>query len=70
MRTRRKSKYPNLTAEIVRHGDKYDDLSKLLGISNPTISKKMVGDHDWTMGEIEKLCDRYNKNYYELFKGE
>lgn len=61
-------KYPGLVAEMARNGDKQKSLAKLLGISEPSISKRLSGKKEWSIGEIEKICEHYDKDYYELFK--
>lgn len=61
-------KYPNLILEIKRRGETQDDLSKLLGISRTTFNFKLQGKSEWTISEIEKICEHYDMNYYELFK--
>ena len=62
------SKYPNLSAEVTRSGLTQAELGKILNITPLTISHKMTGKSDWTLSEIEKLCDYYKKDFYELFK--
>ena len=61
-------KYPGLLAEMAKHGDKQKSLAKLLGKSVPSISKRLLGKKEWSIGEIEKICEHYDKDYYELFK--
>lgn len=61
-------KYPGLLAEMAKHGDKQKSLAKLLGLSAPSISKRLLGKKEWSIGEIEKICEYYGKDYYELFK--
>lgn len=61
-------KYPNLILEIKRRGETQDDLSKLLGIARTTVNFKISGKREWTISEIEAICNHYEKNYYELFK--
>ena len=63
-------KYPGLVAEMAKRGDKQKELSKLLGITNAGISRRLSGETEWSISEIEKVCKHYNKNYYELFKDE
>lgn len=60
--------YPEIIAEMARHGDTQISLSKILGITNASISRRLSGKKDWTISEIEKLCEYYGKDYYELFK--
>jgi DNA-binding Xre family transcriptional regulator len=61
-------KYPNLILEIKRRGETQDDLSKILGITRATFNLKLQGKSEWTISEIEKICEHYDMNYYELFK--
>lgn len=61
-------KYPNLLLEIKRYGETQDDLGKLLGKSRTTINFKLSGKSEWTIDEIEKICEHFGKDYYELFK--
>lgn len=61
-------KYPNLLAEIKRSGETQDDVAKLLNITRTTVNFKISGRREWTISEIESLCEHYGKDYYELFK--
>lgn len=60
-------KYPNLAGEMAKNGENQTILAELLGLSKPTISRKLSGQTDWTIGEVEKLCEHYGKDYYQLF---
>lgn len=64
----KKVKYPELTGEMAKHGDTQKDVAKLLGITYASVSRRLSGEIQWTIGDIEKLCKHYNKDYYELFK--
>jgi len=64
----RKILYPGLVAEMARHGDTQKTISKLLGLTISNISTRFTGKKEWTIGEIEKICEYYKKDYYELFK--
>lgn len=61
-------KYPNLAGEMGKHGDSQKTLAELLGITNASVSRRLAGISEWSISEIEKLCEHYNKDYYELFK--
>ena len=61
-------KYANVLAEMKRNYETLKDLSQILGICILTLRKKLAGETEWTIGEIETLCKHYNKDYYELFK--
>lgn len=60
--------YLDLVGEIARHGETQKSLAKLLGLTPQSIGFKLAGKSDWSISEIEKICEHYNKNYYELFK--
>ena len=70
MRYRRKTKYPVLLYEMSKEGLSQNDIGKLLGIHQTTVGTKMCGNRSWTIDEINKLCEYFNKNFNELFKGE
>ena len=54
-------KYPGLVSEMARKGDTYSDLGKLLILSDSSISRRMSGDIEWSIGEIEQICKHYRK---------
>lgn len=61
-------KYPNLVAEMAKHGHSQKTISKVIGINNTNVSKRFLGKRDWKISEIEKICEFYGKSYEELFK--
>lgn len=63
-----KIKYPNLLAEMARRGEKQKTIAKLLGIAIPTICRKLSGQSNFSISEVEILCEHFGKDYYELFK--
>ena len=67
---RKKPNYPVLVAEMKKHKETQETLGKLLGVNRMTICLKLMGKYDWTISEIDALCEHYKKDYYELFKGE
>lgn len=65
--------FPNLRAEIARRNLTYKDVSDLTGIPLSTISRKMVGNAEFTIGECKKIChiflpEQFSVDY--LFKAE
>lgn len=62
--------YPGLVAEMAKHGDTQKTIASLLGMSTSNISVRLSGKKDWSIGEIEKICDFYKKDFYELFTRE
>lgn len=63
-----KIKYIELFIQMKKNGDTQKGIAKELGISQQAISRKLSGKNEWTISEIDKLCEYYNMNYYELFK--
>ena len=59
--------YPGLVGEMAKYGDTLKTIAKLLGLSVPSIWSRFAGKKDWTIGEIEKICNFYEKDFYELF---
>ena len=66
----RKYIYRNVAAEMKRNCETQKDICDFLGITEMTLRKKLLGVTQWNIGEIEKLCEHYNKDYYELFDKE
>lgn len=68
MNKKHEVKFPGLAAEMARRGHRQQDLADLLKVDKSTICNKLKGKTDWTVGEVETLCDFYNEDYYYLFK--
>ena len=66
----RKFKYQRLYDEIKNNKETIESVASLIGISKITFSRKLKGNPNWKMDEIDKLCSHFKKNYYELFKEE
>lgn len=60
--------YPNIIIAMAINGDTFQSLANAIGITRQCLFKKMNGETDWTISEIETVCKRFHKNYYELFK--
>lgn len=63
-----KPKYPNLAAEIVKNGDTNKSIANLIGINYNALWRRLTGRTDWSITEIEKICNYYKKTFEELFK--
>lgn len=68
MAKRKECKYPNLLGEMARNGETQGTLAKLLGLSNPSITRRLTGEIEWRIWEVETICEHYKKDYYQLFK--
>lgn len=64
----KKVKYPELAGEMAKRGDTQKSLATLLGITYASVCRRLSGKSEWTISEVEKICEHYGKNYYELFK--
>ena len=62
--------YPGLAAEMARRGESQYTLAELLETTYSAIHRRMMGKTEWSISEIDKVCEHYNKDYYELFKNE
>jgi len=49
--------YGLLRERIIRSDYDYVSFAKALGMSRATLSAKLNSKSDWTVGEIEKICD-------------
>ncbi len=61
-------KYPELMGEMAKHGDTQRALAKILGITYSSVWRRLTGQKEWTISEVDKICEHYGKDYYELFK--
>ena len=61
-------KYPGLVWEMVRHGETQKYLGELIGVSYASLSRRLSGISEFSINEIEKICEHYGKTYEELIK--
>ena len=61
-------KYANLVGEMAKNGETLVTIGKLLGISDASVSRRLSGQTDWKISEIETLCEKFDKSYCELFE--
>lgn len=64
---KKKIVYPNLVSEMARNGVTQTMIAKILGVSYPTVSRKLSGQNDWTIEEVDIICEYFSKDYYYLF---
>jgi transcriptional regulator with XRE-family HTH domain len=51
-----------------RRGESQADLARLLELDRSQVSRKLSGDIQWTIGDIEVMTLHYNKDFWELFR--
>lgn len=62
------TKYPKLVEEMKTQKETQKTLAELLGLTRATISRKLKGTIEWSISEVEIICEHYKKDYYQLFK--
>lgn len=60
--------YLNLTIERKIRKETLTEVAKYLGISRQAYSSKERGESEFSIKEIERLLERYDKPFEELFK--
>ena len=61
--------YPELVKQMKLHKESQMDISLLLGLKfREQTSRRLSGQVDFTIGEIEILCNHYNMDFWKLFK--
>lgn len=63
-------RYPYFTIVRKMHEnhESQKKLAAIIGIGDLSLRNKLAGRVEWSIGEIEKLCEHYNMDFYELFK--
>ena len=65
-----KYKYPEIVSELRKNAESQQHLADFLEVDVTTLRAKLSGKRQWNISEIEKLCEHFSKDYYELFKRE
>ena len=61
--------FPVIAAEMKRRGETQKDLARILDLDISQISRKLRGEIQWTIGDVEVICLHYsNKDFLELFR--
>ena len=63
----KKPKYPAIRVEMTKKGETLEDLAKILDLNISSVSQRIRGNTEWTIGEVEVLLKHYNKDFWELF---
>ncbi len=64
----RKVTFPELAGEMAKHGDTRTSLAEVLGTTYGRVRRRLEGKTDWSLSEINKICERYGRTCEELFK--
>lgn len=69
MKKRKYLLYAELVGEMAKRGETQKELGQLIGVnSSAGISRRLSGKIEWSISEVEKICEHYGKDYYTLFK--
>lgn len=60
--------YQKIVQEMKARKETQSVVAEVLGITRQNLKWKLDGRSEWTISDIEILCEHFNKNYYELFK--
>jgi len=55
-----------LRATMALHGESITDLAKSLGMARQTLSSKMNGRREFTVGDVMKIVDHYKLSSWEV----
>ena len=64
------TKYPEVIKQMRLHNQTIEDLSRILGISQRSVRRRITHEVEWTLGDVEILCKYYNMDLYKLFRKE
>ena len=62
------TEFPELVNQMTIRGEKLKDIVNLLNFKHLSqASRRLSGKIEWTIKEIEALCEHYNMNFEKLF---
>ena len=67
----RNTQFPQLVKIMNERGETLKDIAKILGYSQNSksqISRRLTGEIEFTISDVEILCEHYNMDFWELFK--
>lgn len=65
----KKTIYPELVNQMTLRNENLKFMVELLGLKEKSqITRRLSGEIEWTIGEVEILCKHYNMDFWELFK--
>lgn len=65
----KKTIYPELVNQMTLRNENLKSMVELLGLKEKSqITRRLSGEIEWTIGEVEILCKHYNMDLWELFK--
>ena len=63
------TEFPEIVNQMKLRGEKLLDMVKLLGYKEKSqVSRRLSGEIEWSLGDIEIICEHYDMDFYKLFK--
>lgn len=59
--------YPKLEAKRAYHGETAHDIAAVLGVSDDSARRRLRGEVEFDLSDIEKLMNHYGSTFEELF---
>lgn len=60
--------FPEIAAEMARRGETHEDLAKLLELDRTQVTRKLKGEIEWSIGDIEVMVLHYDSDFHTLFR--
>ena len=60
--------FPQIVAEMEKRGETQQDLANILELDRTQVTRKLNGEVQWSIGDIEVMTLHYNKDFWELFR--
>jgi len=65
----RNTMFPEIVNQMQLRKENLNYLVNLLGMKQKSqVSRRLSGEVEWTIGDIEILCEHYNMDFWDLFK--
>ena len=63
------TQFPEIVNQMKQRNETLKDLVELLGLKHLSqVSRRLSGEVEWTIGDVEILCKHYDIEFWELFK--
>lgn len=59
--------FPNILAELARNGINQTQYGEYIGLSQSSVSDRLIGNVEFDLYEIKKTCELLNKPFDYLF---
>lgn len=63
------TQFPEIVNQMTKHNQKLKDMVEILGFKEKSqVCRRLAGKIEWTIGEVETLCNYYNMDFEDLFR--